>query len=165
MKCGCWGLRGHWGCWGCRGHWGYRGSKAWKIITEDFRVTQDLEFSFILKKIIFVWIMKYHVEFCTFSVRGCWGQPMSLFWKLVDETQISKPPEPAMSHNSMKLMVLLPFIAIYFRSKHYETLCSIKIEQNKKKIHWKLSWMNKSVIWVKILFWIWLVILFAASDK
>ena len=58
---------------------------------------------------------------------------MSLFRKLVDETQISKPPEPAMSHNSMKLMVFQPFIAIYFRSKHYETLCSIKIEQIKKK--------------------------------
>jgi hypothetical protein len=39
---------------------------------------------------------------------------MSLFWKLVDETQISKPPEPAMSHNSMKLMVFLQFITIYF---------------------------------------------------
>ena len=52
----------------------------------------------------------------TLSVGGCRGQPMLLFFKSVDETQISKPPEPAMSHNSMKLMALLPFIAIYFRS-------------------------------------------------
>ena len=26
----------------------------------------------------------------TFSVRGCWGQSMLLFWKLVDETELSK---------------------------------------------------------------------------
>ena len=46
-----WGFRGHWGhggCWGCGGHWGCRGSKVWKITTEDFRVIQILEFSFIL---------------------------------------------------------------------------------------------------------------------
>ena len=46
-----WGCRGHWGhggCWGCRDHWGCRGSKVWKITTEDFRVFQILEFSFIL---------------------------------------------------------------------------------------------------------------------
>ena len=29
----------------------------------------------------------------TFSVGACWGQPMLLFWKLVDETQIRKPQE------------------------------------------------------------------------
>ena len=34
--------------WGCRGHWGCIGSKVWKIPTEDFRVIQVLEFSFIL---------------------------------------------------------------------------------------------------------------------
>ena len=29
----------------------------------------------------------------TVSVRGCWGQPMLLFWKLVDETQMPWPQE------------------------------------------------------------------------
>ena len=48
---------------------------------------------------------------------------MSLFQKLITETQISNPPEPAMDHNSIKLMILLPFIAIYFRSFRYETPC------------------------------------------
>ena len=33
------------------------------------------------------------LNFSSFSLRGCWGQPMLLFWKLVDETQISKPQE------------------------------------------------------------------------
>ena len=55
-----WGCRGHWGHWGCRGF------KAWNITTEDFRVIQGIEFSFILmfwKKNIFGWIMNHHVEF------------------------------------------------------------------------------------------------------
>ena len=34
----------------------------------------------------------------TLSVRGCWGQPMLLFWKLVGETQISKPFEATRHH-------------------------------------------------------------------
>ena len=48
---------------------------------------------------------------------------MSLFQKLITETQISNPPKPAMDHNSIKLMVLLPAIAIHFRSFRYETPC------------------------------------------
>ena len=66
MKWGCWGHWGHWGCWGCRGHWGCKGSKAWKITTDDCRVIQVPEFSFILmfwKQIFFVRIVKYQVEF------------------------------------------------------------------------------------------------------
>ena len=52
--------------WGCRGHWGCRSFKAWKITTEDFRVIQALEFSFIFmfwKKVFLGRIMKYHIEF------------------------------------------------------------------------------------------------------
>ena len=66
MKWGCRGHWGHWGCWGCRGHWGCKGSKAWKITTDDCRVIQVPGFSFILmfwKQIFFVRIMKYQVEF------------------------------------------------------------------------------------------------------
>ena len=37
---------------------------------------------------------------------------------------MSKPPKPATDHNEMKLMTLLSFIAIYFRSQHYETPCT-----------------------------------------
>ena len=49
---------------------------------------------------------------------------MSLFQKLITETQISNPTKPAMDHNSINLMILLPFIAIYFRSLRYETPCT-----------------------------------------
>jgi hypothetical protein len=34
---------------------------------------------------------------------------MLLFQKLITGTQISKPPELAMDHNSIKSMILLPF--------------------------------------------------------
>ena len=69
-------------------------SKAWKIINEDFRVILVLEFNILRPKIFLfdVWkkkifdrIIKTHVEF---SVGGFWGQPMLLFWKLMDETQM-----------------------------------------------------------------------------
>ena len=87
MKWGCWGHWGHWGCWGCWGHWGYWGSKAWKIKTGDFRVIQALEFSFILmfwkKYLIGVQSWNIKLNFSSFSVKGCWGQPMLLFWKMV----------------------------------------------------------------------------------
>ena len=33
------------------------------------------------------------LDFSTFFVGGCWGQLMLLFWKLVDETKMGKPPE------------------------------------------------------------------------
>ena len=59
---------------------------------------------------------KFSLIYGTFSVGGCWGQPMLLFWKLVDETQIFKPPEPTRHHYSRKLPILLPLKDIYFRS-------------------------------------------------
>ena len=62
---------------------------------------------------------------------------MSLFQKLITETQISNPPEPAMDHDSLKLMILLPFIAIYFRSFRYETPCKYvaTLKLNQKNIY------------------------------
>ena len=59
----------------------------------------------------------------TLSVGDCWGQPMSFFWKLFDETQISKPPEAARHHNSIKLLILLPLRADLLMSVHSETPC------------------------------------------
>ena len=53
----------------------------------------------------------FSLIFDTLPVGGCWGQPMSIFWKLVDETQISKPPEPTRHHKSIKLWILLPLRA------------------------------------------------------
>ena len=36
---------------------------------------------------------KISLIYGTLSVGGCWGQPMLIFWKLDDETQISQPKE------------------------------------------------------------------------
>ena len=66
MKWGCRSHWGHWGCWGHWSHWGCRGFKAWKITSEDFRVIQAFEFSFIFMFWKKNWggrMMKYHIEF------------------------------------------------------------------------------------------------------
>ena len=52
---------------------------------------------------------------------------MSFFLKLIDETQMSNPPEPAMHHYQIILLILLPLRDIYFRSFHYETPCRIEM--------------------------------------
>ena len=84
MKWGCRGHWGHWGGWGHWGHWDCRGFKAWKIKTEDFRIIQAFEFSFIFifwKKNFLEESWNIILNFCTFSVGGCWGQVRSFFWK------------------------------------------------------------------------------------
>ena len=68
----------------------------------------------------------------TLSVGGCWGQPMSFFWKLVDAIQIFLSPEATRHHNSIKLLILLPLRADLLYILHYETpcICSIgRLEQ------------------------------------
>ena len=115
MKWGCKGHWGHGGCWGCGGHWGCRGSKVWKISTEDFRVIQLFECCFILmfwKNIDLVDSWSIILKFTTFFVGGCWGQLMLLFWKLVDETQMSTTPEATSYHSSRKFSILLPLRVI-----------------------------------------------------
>ena len=56
----------------------------------------------------------------TLSVKGCWGQPLLLFWKLVDEIQNLIPCEPTMRHNSIKLLILQPVRA--------DLLCTLQCE-------------------------------------
>ena len=48
----------------------------------------------------------------TLSVGGCWGLPMLLFWKLINETQIFKLPEPTRHHNQ-KILILLPLRVVF----------------------------------------------------
>ena len=60
----------------------------------------------------------------TLSVGGCWGQPMSFFWKLVDETQISAPPEATRHHKSKKILVLLSLRANLKSQFRNEIPCS-----------------------------------------
>ena len=67
---------------------------------------------------------KYSLIYGPISVGGCWGQPMLVFWKLVDETQISKPLEST-RHNLIKLLILLPLRVDLLCNLQYEyVLCS-----------------------------------------
>ena len=65
----------------------------------------------------------FSLIFDTLSVGGCWGHPMLIFWKLVDKTQISKPPEPTWHHNSKKLWILLSLRADLLYILQCETPC------------------------------------------
>ena len=92
-------------------------------------VIQVLEFIFTLM----FWKTKFLVEswnimlnFSTFSVGGCWGQSMLIFWKLVDETQISKPLEST-RHNLIKLLILLPL--------RVDLLCNLQYEYVGTYVH------------------------------
>ena len=68
--------------------------------------------------------IQFFTDFSTFSAGGCWGQPMLLFWKLGQETQMSTPPEATRHHISTQLLVLLHLRAIYFSTFQYETPCN-----------------------------------------
>ena len=64
------------------------------------------------------------------SKRGCWGQPMSFFWKLVDKTQMCNPPEATRHHSQIKSLIPLPLRAIYFRTFQ----CEIPCKRNYQKV-------------------------------
>ena len=73
----------------------------------------------------------------TLSVGGWWGQPVLLFWKLCDKTQMSNPCDNAARDIPSKFSIFLPLRAIYFRSYQYETPCRINqscTQTNKKSI-------------------------------
>jgi hypothetical protein len=59
-------------------------------------------------------LMKWGYK-CHWGHWGCWGcrgHFYLLFWKLVDETQMSKLPEATRLHKWRKLLILLPLRAI-----------------------------------------------------
>ena len=65
----------------------------------------------------------FSLIFDTFSVGGCWGQPMLLFWKLVDETQISKPQnhtDTFIQNLTSIFLSVRPKLLVTF---HYEIPC------------------------------------------
>ena len=94
------------------------------------------------KKKFWVESQNITMNFSTFSVGGCWGQPMLLFWKLIHKTQMSNPPEAASYRNSTKLLILLPLRAIYFYSLCYETPCNSFFEHS----WWGLKRQTKSLV-------------------
>ena len=68
-------------------------SKPFRITRFKMRHPVLWEGHNIWRKKIFDRIMKITLNFSTFSVGGCWGQSMLLFWKLVDKTQMPHTQE------------------------------------------------------------------------
>ena len=61
----------------------------------------------------------FSLIFSIFSVRGCWGQPMLLFWIFFDETQMVDSREHA-NHHKCFLMYLKPTVIMIL----YLTFCT-----------------------------------------
>ena len=63
--------------------------------------------------------LQFFTDISTFSVGGCWGQPMLLFCKLVDETQMSNPPEATIiQENYWSFYPSEPFRITHFKMRH-----------------------------------------------
>ena len=83
------GCRGCWGLWGRRGHWGQWGCRGLLGLENHYWVFQVLEINSLMTYITYFGVLKRQfflteswkpmLNFSTFSVRGCWGQPMFLF--------------------------------------------------------------------------------------
>ena len=101
--------------------------------TEDFKFIQVFEFSFIFMfwKNLFWGGESWNIilNSSTFSVGGRWGQLMSFFWKMVDETQIFLTLEATRHHNSIKLLTLLPLRADLLYILYYETPCRYNLRR------------------------------------
>ena len=97
--------------------------------------------------------------FLNFSIGGWWGQPMSLFWKLVDETQMAAPWEYTDAFIIIKKLFLGGLWGLQSNSIWYERPCRnhTKIElaykyqsiQNINFLHWHRN-NNCPVINIKI---------------
>ena len=64
------------------------GSRIQKISRHCDPIFRNISSSFEEKSFL-VESWSIRLNFRNFSVGGCWGQPILLFWKLVDETQMS----------------------------------------------------------------------------
>ena len=81
---------------------------------------------------------KLSLIYGTVSVGGCWGQPMLLFWKLVDETQMPWPQEYT---DTFKQNLTCIFLSVRVNSKETfqcETPC--RVFENFWCSKWKIQW-------------------------
>ena len=75
----------------------------------------------------FVWRRFWNMlNFSTFSVGGCWGQPMLLLWKLVDETKISKPQDFRNTFKQILACIFLSFRVYSWNKFQYKITCISK---------------------------------------
>ena len=61
------------------------------------------------------------------DVRGCWGQPMLLFWKNIDKTQMSPSPKCAATFFWFWKSFSVGHLGLQSMSYQVETPCKIKI--------------------------------------
>ena len=66
---------------------------------------------------------KIHWHLIPFSLEAVEASLCQFLWKLVDETQISNPPEPTLHHKSIKLWILLSLRADLLVTLQYEIPC------------------------------------------
>jgi hypothetical protein len=82
--------------------------------------------------------MKIPLNFINFSLGGWWGQPMSLFWKLVDETQMATPREYTDAFIIIKKMFLCGLWGLQSNSIWYERPCT-DVGDSISKLHMPLA--------------------------
>ena len=83
----------------------------------------------------------------SFSLRGCWGQPMLLFWKLVDETQISKPQEYADIFKQNLTCIFISVRGTLKETFQYETPCIRKATTALVQYYSVLYDINRTIMW------------------
>ena len=78
--------------------------------------------------------MKIPLNFSNFSFGGWWGQPMSLLWKLVDETQMTAPREYTDAFIIIKKLFLGGLRGLQSNSIQYERPCMVSsiLPKNKR---------------------------------
>ena len=79
-----------------------------------------------------------------FDVRGCWGQPMLLFWKNIDKTQMSPSPECAASFFWTWKSFLVGHLGLQSMSYRVETPCISKDLSDALKKNSRLKLVLKS---------------------
>ena len=68
------------------------------------------------------WMTRIHLQ----GVRYCFVI-LYLFWKIVDETQMSKPLEPTRHQNFIWMSIFLKKVVAWSITKQYRTPCMIKM--------------------------------------
>ena len=69
---------------------------------------------------------KFLLVSCNFDVRGCWGQPILLFWKNIDKTQMSPSPECAATFFWTWKSTLVGHLGLQSMSYRVGTPCTIQ---------------------------------------
>ena len=90
---------------------------------------------------------KISLIYGTLSVGGCWGQPMLIFWKLDDETQISQPKEYTDDFKQNLTSIFLSVRAILKETFQCETPCRFAGYNLEKYTGW-LNLQKKVRLWI-----------------